>query len=78
MLDRTVYFLPIYGTYTLRASERTNNVVESYHGRWNSEVGVRHPNMSLLIRKMKDHQALAHNTLINAQNGLPWNVISTE
>ena len=52
-------------------SKRTNNVVESYHGRWNSEVGIRHPNIWLLIRKMKDQQTLAHNTLINAQHGYP-------
>ena len=61
--------ISLWNVYTRGMSERTNNVVESYHGRWNSEVGVRHPNIWILIRKMKDQQALARNTLINANNG---------
>ena len=61
----------LWNVYNRSMSERTNNVVESYHGRWNSEVGVRHPNLWVLLRKVKDAQALSHNSLINAQNGYP-------
>ena len=48
---------------------RTNNYVESYFGRWNKSVGVAHPSLWTVIRKLKDEQAVARNSLIRAHQG---------
>ncbi|PIK33717.1 hypothetical protein BSL78_29475 [Apostichopus japonicus] len=32
---------------------RTNNAVESFHSRWNREVGQAHPSLGTIVRRMK-------------------------
>ena len=46
-----------WNVLTRGMSARTNNYVESYHGRWNTSVGVRHPSLWTFIRKLKDRVA---------------------
>ena len=61
----------IWNVFDRNMSERSNNCVESYHSRWNESVGVRHPSLWILIRKLQDQQALSRNTLTRANNGYP-------
>ena len=61
----------LWNVFNRGMSERTNNVVESYHKRWNESVGVRHPSLWVAYRKLQDHQALSRNTLLRAINGYP-------
>ena len=61
----------LWNVYHRGMSERTNNCVESYHSRWNESVGVRHPSLWILIRKLQDQQSLSRNTLTRANNGYP-------
>ena len=50
---------------------RTNNHVESFHSRWNADVGVAHPNLWVFIRKMKNNQIVTENTVAAVQLGRP-------
>ena len=50
---------------------RTNNYVESYYGKWNKTVGVKHPSLWTTIRKMKDEQSVVRNKIARARQGEP-------
>ena len=60
-----------WNVYLRGMSVRANNFVESYFGRWNQNVGVRHPSLWTVIRKLKDEQAAARNAVARAQQGYP-------
>jgi len=49
---------------------RTNNIVESYHSRWNDDIGVAHPNVWLLIRYAKEQEVLrgvCYRSMVNGE-----------
>ena len=48
-----------WNVYNRGMSTRTNNFVESYHGRWNKKVGVQHPSIWTFVAKMQDQHARA-------------------
>ena len=48
---------------------RTNNVVESFHQRWNIAVGVRHHSLWNFIRVLKDQQAINETAIEGMRNG---------
>ena len=60
-----------WNVYNRGMSTRTNNFVESYHGRWNKKVGVQHPSIWTFVAKMQDQQALSRNFMNNANNDHP-------
>ena len=64
-----IFPIHVWNVFGRGMSTRTNNCVESYHSQWNEIVGVRHPSVWILIRKMQDQQALTRNSLIRANNG---------
>lgn len=61
----------LWNVFERGMSSRTNNIVESYHARWNKVVGVRHPSIWTFLKKLQDQQALARNVVLNAENGNP-------
>ena len=60
-----------WNVFTRGIDTRTNNYVESYFGRWNKTVGATHPSLWTVIRKLKDEQAVARNSLLRANQGYP-------
>ena len=60
-----------WNVYNRGMNTRTNNYVDSYFGRWNKTVGGTHPSLWNVVRKLKGEQALARNSLINANQGYP-------
>lgn len=66
-----IFHLQIWNVFERGMSSRTNNIVESYHARWNKMVGVRHPSVWTFVGKLKDQPALTRNMLHNAENGNP-------
>ena len=50
---------------------RTNNYAESYYGKWNKTVGLKHPSLWTTIRKMKDVLSVNRNKIARARQGEP-------
>lgn len=50
--------IPLWNVYEKNMDCRTNNNAESFHHAWNNRVGVRHPNIWIFVRHLKDLQAL--------------------
>ena len=48
---------------------RTNNNAEAFHRAWNSRVGVRHPNIWIFVRHLKDLQALTESSIRHMDRG---------
>ena len=46
--------IPLWNVYEKNMDCRTNNNAESFHRAWNNRVGVRHPNIWIYIRHLKD------------------------
>ena len=65
------YPLDTWNVFNRGMSVRTNNVVESYHSRWNQCVGVRHPSLWTFITKLQDQEVITRNSIIQANNGHP-------
>jgi hypothetical protein len=45
------------------------SVYAAFHNRWNVQVGVAHPNIWILIRKLKDEEKQIRHTLHAARRG---------
>jgi hypothetical protein len=45
--------------------------LSAFHNRWNSNVGVRHPNIWIFLRQMKDEEKRCRITLRAAERGDP-------
>ena len=50
---------------------RTNNIVESFHRRWNVAVEQRHPSLWHFLRVLKDDHSAHEELLDGVRNGLP-------
>ena len=61
----------MWNVYSRPMETRTNNVVESFHRRWNQAVGVRHPSLWVFTRVMKDQQAISEVKISDIRNGRP-------
>ena len=44
-------------------------VYTGFHNRWNRKVGVRHPNLWVFIRKLKDEESNSRRTVHTANRG---------
>ena len=55
--------IPLWNVYERNMDCRTNNNAESFHRAWNNRVGVRHPNIWIYIRHLKDLQALTESDI---------------
>ena len=69
-LNENATFPPrLWNVYNRRMEFRTNNHVESFHSRWNTSVGVRHPSLWVFMRKLKDGQANHETRVDEMSNG---------
>lgn len=61
--------IPMWNVFDRNMSCRTNNNAESFHQAWNRRVGVRHPNLWMAIRHLKDLQAATESGIRAMQRG---------
>ncbi|XP_074655654.1 uncharacterized protein LOC141909168 [Tubulanus polymorphus] len=61
--------IPLWNVYERNMDCRTNNNAEAFHRRWNDQVQVRHPNLWILIRHLKDLQAQTANSIAQMNRG---------
>ncbi|XP_041478778.1 uncharacterized protein LOC121426511 [Lytechinus variegatus] len=50
-------------------AQRTNNAVESFHRRWNAQIGRAHPSLWAVIRRMKKEGKRTESSLAKALRG---------
>ena len=61
--------IPLWNAYEKNMDCRTNNNAESFHRAWNNRVGVRHPNLWIYVRHLKDLQALTESDICAMNRG---------
>ncbi len=61
----------MWNVYSRPMETRTNNVVESFHRRWNQAVGVRHPSLWVFVRVLKDQHSINEAKINDIRNGRP-------
>ena len=61
--------IPLWNVYEKNMDCRTNNNAESFHRAWNNRVGVRHPNLWIYVRHLKDLQALTESDICAMNRG---------
>ncbi|KAL8601833.1 hypothetical protein ACOMHN_020568 [Nucella lapillus] len=59
----------IWNVFQRDMSQRTNNSVESFHRGLNAAVNVRHPNLWMFLRILKDTEGEAMETAVRAEAG---------
>lgn len=60
---------PVWNVYERNMDCRTNNNAESFHRSWNNRVGVRHPNLWIFVRHLKDLQASTESGILSMDRG---------
>ena len=61
--------IPFWNVYDRNMDCRTNNKAEVFHRAWNNRVGVRHPNLWIYIRHLKDLQSLTESDITAMDRG---------
>ncbi|XP_076438795.1 uncharacterized protein LOC143277779 [Babylonia areolata] len=60
---------PAWNVYERNMDCRTTNNAESFHRSWNNRVGVRHPNVWIFVRHLKDLQATTESGILSMDRG---------
>ncbi|KAL8615732.1 hypothetical protein ACOMHN_007485 [Nucella lapillus] len=60
---------PVWNVYERNMDCQTNNNAESFHRSWNNRVSVRHPNLWIFVRHLKDLQASTESGILSMGRG---------
>ena len=63
--------LRLWNVFNRPMEFRTNNMVESYHRRWNAAIGVHHPSLWVFVRILKDQHAVHEAAVEGMRQGNP-------